>query len=100
MACDPNTLLEQAKCITTCIPAGMMPAVNTALLCQIVDGGGGGTGPAGPAGPDGPAGAAGPAGLYIDRAPAAPDDPSLPALSYPSGGGTLFQWDVGSATWV
>lgn len=40
MACDPNTLLEQAKCINACIPAGMMPAVNTALLCQILSSGG------------------------------------------------------------
>lgn len=44
MACDPALLLEQAKCITTCIPPGMMPAVNMTLLCQIVDAGGGGGG--------------------------------------------------------
>jgi hypothetical protein len=37
MACDPNTLIEQAKCIHTCIPQGMLPAVNTSLLCQILD---------------------------------------------------------------
>lgn len=47
MACDPASLLEQAKCITTCISPGMLPAVNTALLCQIVDAGGGGGGGAG-----------------------------------------------------
>lgn len=88
MACDPATLLEQAKCITTCIPPGMMPAVNTALLCQIVDNGGGG------------GGGGGSAQIYIDRAPAAPDDPSLPALSYPTGGGPLQQWDVATAAWV
>lgn len=35
MACDTAVLLEQAKCIITCIPPGMMPAVNAALLCQI-----------------------------------------------------------------
>ena len=38
--------------------------------------------------------------LYIDRAPAAPDNPALAALSYPAGGGSLQQWDVGSVTWV
>lgn len=85
MACDPNELIEQAKCLNACIPQGMMAAVNTSLLCQIVDAGGG-TG--------------GAVQVYIDRAPAAPDNPALPALSYPTGGGPLQQWDVGSATWV
>ena len=41
MACDPNTLIEQAKCLEACIPPGMMPAVQTSLLCQIADAGGG-----------------------------------------------------------
>ena len=44
MPCDPNTLLEQAKCLNTCIPPGMMGAVQTSLLCQIADAGGGGGG--------------------------------------------------------
>lgn len=30
--------------------------------------------------------------------PAAPDNPALPAVFYPTGGGTLFQWD--GAAWV
>lgn len=42
MACDPAVLLEQAKCIMTCIPPGMLPAVNTALLCQLAGGDSGG----------------------------------------------------------
>ena len=37
MACDPAVLIEQAKCILKCIPAGMMSSVNTALLCQIAN---------------------------------------------------------------
>jgi len=37
MPCDPNTLLEQAKCILKCIPPGMISAVNTSLLCQIAN---------------------------------------------------------------
>jgi len=44
MPCDPNTLLEQAKCFTTCIPPGMMGPVQMALLCQIAENGGGGGG--------------------------------------------------------
>lgn len=70
MACDPNTLLEQAKCIIACIPPGMLPAVNTSLLCQILDGGGGGgTGPAGPAGATGATGAAGGSGMIGTGSP-------------------------------
>jgi hypothetical protein len=42
MPCDPNTLLEQAKCLLTCIPPGMMPAVEVSLLCQLAGGGSGG----------------------------------------------------------
>ena len=30
--------------------------------------------------------------------PAAPDDPTLPALYYPTAGGTMLQWD--GAAWV
>lgn len=41
MPCDPNELIEQAKCLSACIPTGMMPAVNTSLLCQILDASGG-----------------------------------------------------------
>ena len=44
MACDPNTLLEQAKCLNACIPQGMQQAAGLALLCNIVDAGGGGGG--------------------------------------------------------
>lgn len=41
MACDTTQLLEDAKCILACIPPGMLPAANTALLCQLAEGGGG-----------------------------------------------------------
>jgi len=29
-----------------------------------------------------------------------PTDPSKPALSFPTGGGTLSQWDPGSQAWL
>lgn len=32
--------------------------------------------------------------------PAAPDDPTSPAVFYPDGGGSIQQWDVASQTWV
>jgi hypothetical protein len=35
-----------------------------------------------------------------DATTATPDDPTIQALRYPSGGGTLEQWDVASQTWV
>jgi hypothetical protein len=37
--------------------------------------------------------------VFMDRAPAAPDDPSKAALSYNSSTGVLSQWDKISA-WV
>jgi hypothetical protein len=38
--------------------------------------------------------------VYQGRAPAAPDDPTKPALDYPVGGGGLQQWNIGTGTWV
>ena len=39
--------------------------------------------------------------VYTGAAPpAAPDDPNAGAIFYPTGGGTLFQWDVGTQSWV
>jgi len=38
--------------------------------------------------------------LYQGRYPSAPDDPTLPALSYPLGGGGLSQWDIPTQQWV
>jgi hypothetical protein len=39
MSCDPNALIEEAKCLNACIPYGMIPAVQAALLCQIASAG-------------------------------------------------------------
>lgn len=38
--------------------------------------------------------------VYNGRAPAPPDDPTLPAVDFPAGGGALQQWDVASQAWV
>lgn len=54
------------------------------LLGAEIDGGGGG----------------GTQQVYRDRAPAAPDDPALPAISYNSMTGVLSQWDTAGASWV
>jgi hypothetical protein len=38
--------------------------------------------------------------VYQDRHPSAPDNPALAALSYDSGTGVLFHWNIGGASWV
>lgn len=38
MACDPTTLLEQAKCYQCNLSPGMFAAVEIVLLCAIRDG--------------------------------------------------------------
>lgn len=35
MACDPNTLLAEAKCYLDCIPPGAVLSVQVSLLCNI-----------------------------------------------------------------
>lgn len=43
-----------------------------------------------------------PLGLQVfeGRAPAAPDFPAAAALNYPTGGGTIEQWDTVGGNWV
>ena len=36
----------------------------------------------------------------FDPPVAPPPDPGSPAVYYPSGGGVLYQWDVGSQAWL
>jgi len=38
--------------------------------------------------------------VYVDRAPADPDNVNIAALSYPSAGGPLQQWDINTLSWV
>jgi len=38
MACDTNTLLEQAKCFQCVMTGDLFPAVEIVLLCAIRDG--------------------------------------------------------------
>lgn len=44
MACDPNTLIADARCLEACIPPQMLQAVQVSLLCQIAGAGSGGGG--------------------------------------------------------
>lgn len=37
--------------------------------------------------------------VYMDRAPAAPDNPSIPALSYDSPSGSIQQWRTDTQAW-
>jgi hypothetical protein len=43
----------------------------------------------------------GPMQIFLDYYPSTPPtDPTKPALTYNTGGSTLYQWDVNSQTWV
>lgn len=78
---DVNTLLEQARCLECEIPPGLLPYQILTALRGISSGG------------------AGAQEVYTGAAPpAAPDDPTKPAVFYPTGGGALLQWD--GAAWV
>jgi hypothetical protein len=36
MACDPNTLLDNARCIESCLSPGQLDAIETYLWCQVM----------------------------------------------------------------
>lgn len=38
VSCEPNDLMEAAKCFNSCIPPGMQIAVQTMLLARIAGG--------------------------------------------------------------
>ena len=85
-ATDPQSLLTYGKCFD-CYGANGIQMMELALLDQILAAGGGGGG--------------GTQEVFQDYAPGTPPtDPTKPALSFSTGGGTLFQWDVASQTWV
>jgi len=84
VSADPATLANDARCYD-CI--GVTPGMIIDLLVNLNAGGGGGGG--------------GTTQVYTGAAPpAAPGDPTKPALFYPTGGGSLQQWDVAGAAWV
>lgn len=43
MSCTASDLVDAAKCLECQIPQGLLPFIQTYLLCQIQAGGGGGT---------------------------------------------------------
>lgn len=79
----PSELMAAASCFENCLSPGMVPYAILAALVQMGGGDGGGA-----------------QEVYEGRAPAPPDDPTKPALSFPSGGGTLFQWSADDQAWV
>ena len=81
---DVNELLDQARCLENCIPPGLVPYQILTALMGLSGGTGGGT-----------------IQVYTGAAPpAAPTDPTKAAVFYPTGGGSLQQFDLGSGTWV
>lgn len=85
MACDVDALVAEGACYQ-CGNEEQQGIMKLVLLCQILEVIGGG-------------GVGSPQQIYTGGSPpAAPDDPSLPAMYYPTGGGTVLQWD--GASWV
>lgn len=78
--CSADTLLEAGKCFQ-CLTKKELQIVIAQLLCEIEADGGGVL-------------------QVFANYPAAPTDPTRAALSYPSGGGTLYQWDVATQAWL
>lgn len=85
MSCDPDTLAEipEIACLSNWDRQSLLAAM-VYQVCLLNAGGGGGALQQ----------------VYIDRDPLPPNNPALPAVNFPSGGGVLTQWDVGSASWV
>lgn len=78
---DVDELMEQVACLKCAVQGGDVPLLILGAVANITGGGGGAQ------------------QVYTGAAPpAAPDNPALPALFYPTGGGTLLQWD--GAAWV
>jgi hypothetical protein len=77
-------LITEANCLICLVPPGLVPFLTIQAIRGITAGGGGGGGDQ---------------QVYTGAAPpAAPDNPALPAVFYPTGGGALLQWD--GAAWV
>lgn len=78
---DVNELMEQIACLKCAVQPGDVPLLILSAASNITGGAGGAQ------------------QVYTGAAPpAAPDNPALPAVFYPTGGGTLLQWD--GAAWV
>lgn len=80
--CSAQTLLSEGECLL-CLTKHELLVVIAQLLCQINEAGGLSL-----------------VQVYEGRDPAAPDDPTKAALSFPTNGGTLTQWSVALQAWV
>lgn len=72
----------------------MQDIINTGYFLYL-----GGPG-AGTAASGGAVASSGAQQVYEGRDPALPNDPTAPALSFPTGGGTLTQFAPSSQSWV
>lgn len=78
---DPQVIINEARCLECVIPQGLVPYAILEAVRDVAANAGGGQ------------------QVYQDRA-TPPDDPTLPAISFPTGGGLVTQWDVASQAWV
>lgn len=82
VSADPAVLANAARCYD-CV--GVTPGMIIELLVSLnIEGGGGGGGNQ----------------VLQDATGGPPPDPLRAAISFPTGGGTISQWDVNSQSWV
>lgn len=81
VSADPAALANAARCYD-CV--GVTPGMIIELLVSLNSG-------AGPGGTN---------QVLQDATGAPPPDPLRAAISFPTGGGTISQWDVNSQAWV
>ena len=89
---DPMPTASELMAQIACLKCGIQPGdVAFLILGAIANGGGGGGGGTIQVYQ----------GAFTDpNGNLVPDDPTKPALYFITGGGTLWQWDVPSQTWV
>lgn len=83
MACDSQTLIDAAYANGYAKPSDR--DLRECILAAACAGGGGGGG----------SGA-----VLQDATGGPPPDPTKPAISFPTGGGGISEWDVASQTWI
>lgn len=86
MACDPATLLADAKCILAQIPPRIIPAAAIPVLCDILANGGGGA-----------SGGGVQCGTGAPVAP--PTTPSSCAFYMDESADALYYWNATAAEW-
>lgn len=82
MSCTPATLAAESECLRCSMTEKQLLAAAVYLICNGGTGGGG-------------------TQQVLQAATGSPPpDPTKPAISFPTGGGGISEWDVASQTWI